>query len=260
MKPISDALPTFTPVPVSAEASAGAVLKDLLKQWSVPGQVPDRHHSAGAAHYTDWDIRAVLLLISFFISCKNKWSKNSQKLNIPFFWEGIETKFCFLDSVLLAIAALCNRVSLYTSLNTFATQHYCYVWTHKWKTINEVNPHAKRMQNENIFKLLVRVRSARRVFEETVLLMMSSSLHFDFSHRTSAEHKWPCKLTVCSVIYCMWVEFSSLLFARGNLSFTSHPLTFADQLFSSSESCFFLFNNAVNCFWSRTCLKALWPQ
>uniref|UniRef100_A0A673BVP7 GRIP domain-containing protein n=1 Tax=Sphaeramia orbicularis TaxID=375764 RepID=A0A673BVP7_9TELE len=32
MKPISDALPTFTPVPVSAEASAGAVLKDLLKQ------------------------------------------------------------------------------------------------------------------------------------------------------------------------------------------------------------------------------------
>uniref|UniRef100_A0A8C2IQI2 Thyroid hormone receptor interactor 11 n=1 Tax=Cyprinus carpio TaxID=7962 RepID=A0A8C2IQI2_CYPCA len=32
MKPISDALPTFTPVPVSAEASGGAVLKDLLKQ------------------------------------------------------------------------------------------------------------------------------------------------------------------------------------------------------------------------------------
>nr|XP_020513846.1 thyroid receptor-interacting protein 11-like [Labrus bergylta] len=32
MKPISDNLPTFTPVPVSAEASAGAVLKDLLKQ------------------------------------------------------------------------------------------------------------------------------------------------------------------------------------------------------------------------------------
>ncbi|XP_015246159.1 PREDICTED: thyroid receptor-interacting protein 11 [Cyprinodon variegatus] len=32
MKPISDALPTFTPVPVSAEASAGAVLKDLLNQ------------------------------------------------------------------------------------------------------------------------------------------------------------------------------------------------------------------------------------
>ncbi|XP_030574331.1 thyroid receptor-interacting protein 11 isoform X1 [Archocentrus centrarchus] len=32
MKPISDTLPTFTPVPVSAEASAGAVLKDLLKQ------------------------------------------------------------------------------------------------------------------------------------------------------------------------------------------------------------------------------------
>lgn len=32
MKPISNALPTFTPVPVSAEASGGAVLKDLLKQ------------------------------------------------------------------------------------------------------------------------------------------------------------------------------------------------------------------------------------
>lgn len=32
MKPISDHLPTFTPVPVSAEASGGAVLKDLLKQ------------------------------------------------------------------------------------------------------------------------------------------------------------------------------------------------------------------------------------
>lgn len=32
MKPISDALPTFTPVPVSAEASGGTVLKDLLKQ------------------------------------------------------------------------------------------------------------------------------------------------------------------------------------------------------------------------------------
>ncbi|XP_061749902.1 thyroid receptor-interacting protein 11 isoform X2 [Nerophis ophidion] len=32
MKPISDALPTFTPVPVSAEASSGAVLKDLLRQ------------------------------------------------------------------------------------------------------------------------------------------------------------------------------------------------------------------------------------
>ncbi|XP_005934088.1 thyroid receptor-interacting protein 11 [Haplochromis burtoni] len=32
MKPISDTLPTFTPVPVSAEASGGAVLKDLLKQ------------------------------------------------------------------------------------------------------------------------------------------------------------------------------------------------------------------------------------
>lgn len=32
MKPISEALPSFTPVPVSAEASGGAVLKDLLKQ------------------------------------------------------------------------------------------------------------------------------------------------------------------------------------------------------------------------------------
>lgn len=32
MKPISDALPSFTPLPVSADASAGAVLKDLLKQ------------------------------------------------------------------------------------------------------------------------------------------------------------------------------------------------------------------------------------
>lgn len=32
MKPISDALPTFTPVPFSAEASGGALLKDLLKQ------------------------------------------------------------------------------------------------------------------------------------------------------------------------------------------------------------------------------------
>lgn len=32
MKPISDALPTFTPVPVAADASAGAVLKDLLRQ------------------------------------------------------------------------------------------------------------------------------------------------------------------------------------------------------------------------------------
>uniref|UniRef100_G3PF04 Thyroid hormone receptor interactor 11 n=1 Tax=Gasterosteus aculeatus aculeatus TaxID=481459 RepID=G3PF04_GASAC len=32
MKPICDALPTFTPVPVSSEASAGSVLKDLLKQ------------------------------------------------------------------------------------------------------------------------------------------------------------------------------------------------------------------------------------
>ena len=31
MKPISDALPSFTPVPVS-ESSGGAVLKDLLKQ------------------------------------------------------------------------------------------------------------------------------------------------------------------------------------------------------------------------------------
>ncbi|NXE26647.1 TRIPB protein, partial [Ardeotis kori] len=32
MKPISDALPTFTPLPVPPDASAGAVLKDLLKQ------------------------------------------------------------------------------------------------------------------------------------------------------------------------------------------------------------------------------------
>ncbi|NWS51474.1 TRIPB protein, partial [Chunga burmeisteri] len=32
MKPISDVLPTFTPLPVSADASAGAVLKDLLKE------------------------------------------------------------------------------------------------------------------------------------------------------------------------------------------------------------------------------------
>uniref|UniRef100_A0AAY4DPT1 GRIP domain-containing protein n=1 Tax=Denticeps clupeoides TaxID=299321 RepID=A0AAY4DPT1_9TELE len=32
MKPISDSLPTFTPLPVSTEASAGVVLKDLLKQ------------------------------------------------------------------------------------------------------------------------------------------------------------------------------------------------------------------------------------
>ncbi|KAH0620420.1 hypothetical protein JD844_020848 [Phrynosoma platyrhinos] len=32
MKPISDALPTFTPLPVAPDASAGAVLKDLLKQ------------------------------------------------------------------------------------------------------------------------------------------------------------------------------------------------------------------------------------
>lgn len=32
MKPISDALPTFTPLPVSSDGSAGAVLKDLLKQ------------------------------------------------------------------------------------------------------------------------------------------------------------------------------------------------------------------------------------
>lgn len=32
MKPISDSLPTFTPLPVSADASAGSVLKDLLKQ------------------------------------------------------------------------------------------------------------------------------------------------------------------------------------------------------------------------------------
>ncbi|KAM4013971.1 thyroid receptor-interacting protein 11 [Anomaloglossus baeobatrachus] len=32
MKPISEALPTFTPLPISSDASAGAVLKDLLKQ------------------------------------------------------------------------------------------------------------------------------------------------------------------------------------------------------------------------------------
>ncbi|XP_072349195.1 thyroid receptor-interacting protein 11 isoform X1 [Scyliorhinus torazame] len=32
MKPISNALPTFTPLPVSPDSSAGAVLKDLLKQ------------------------------------------------------------------------------------------------------------------------------------------------------------------------------------------------------------------------------------
>ncbi|XP_077476383.1 thyroid receptor-interacting protein 11 [Stigmatopora argus] len=32
MKPISNALPTFTPVPVAAEARGGAVLEDLLKQ------------------------------------------------------------------------------------------------------------------------------------------------------------------------------------------------------------------------------------
>uniref|UniRef100_A0A8C3S4G5 Thyroid hormone receptor interactor 11 n=1 Tax=Chelydra serpentina TaxID=8475 RepID=A0A8C3S4G5_CHESE len=32
MKPISDTLPTFTPLPVLPDASAGAVLKDLLKQ------------------------------------------------------------------------------------------------------------------------------------------------------------------------------------------------------------------------------------
>ncbi|XP_069806096.1 thyroid receptor-interacting protein 11 [Dendropsophus ebraccatus] len=32
MKPISEALPSFTPLPVSADASGGAVLKDLLKQ------------------------------------------------------------------------------------------------------------------------------------------------------------------------------------------------------------------------------------
>ncbi|XP_041069859.1 thyroid receptor-interacting protein 11 isoform X1 [Carcharodon carcharias] len=32
MKPISSALPTFTPLPVSPDSSAGAVLKDLLKQ------------------------------------------------------------------------------------------------------------------------------------------------------------------------------------------------------------------------------------
>lgn len=32
LKPISEVLPTFTPLPVSADNSAGAVLKDLLKQ------------------------------------------------------------------------------------------------------------------------------------------------------------------------------------------------------------------------------------
>ncbi|XP_060612597.2 thyroid receptor-interacting protein 11 [Anolis sagrei] len=32
MKPISDALPTFTPLPVAPDASAGTILKDLLKQ------------------------------------------------------------------------------------------------------------------------------------------------------------------------------------------------------------------------------------
>ncbi|XP_073434255.1 thyroid receptor-interacting protein 11 [Dendrobates tinctorius] len=32
MKPISEALPSFTPLPISSDASAGAVLKDLLKQ------------------------------------------------------------------------------------------------------------------------------------------------------------------------------------------------------------------------------------
>ncbi|XP_053553524.1 thyroid receptor-interacting protein 11 [Bombina bombina] len=32
MKPISDSLPTFTPLPVSSESSQGAMLKDLLKQ------------------------------------------------------------------------------------------------------------------------------------------------------------------------------------------------------------------------------------
>lgn len=32
MKPISSALPTFTPLPVSSDSSAGTVLKDLLKQ------------------------------------------------------------------------------------------------------------------------------------------------------------------------------------------------------------------------------------
>lgn len=32
LKPISDVLPTFTPLPVSPDNSAGVVLKDLLKQ------------------------------------------------------------------------------------------------------------------------------------------------------------------------------------------------------------------------------------
>ena len=32
LKPISDVLPTFTPLPVSPDTSAGVVLKDLLKQ------------------------------------------------------------------------------------------------------------------------------------------------------------------------------------------------------------------------------------
>lgn len=37
----------------------------------------------------------------------------------------------------------------------FSTQRYCYVLTHKLKTINEVTPHAKMTQDENIFKLWV---------------------------------------------------------------------------------------------------------
>lgn len=32
LKPMSDVLPTFTPLPVSPDNSAGVVLKDLLKQ------------------------------------------------------------------------------------------------------------------------------------------------------------------------------------------------------------------------------------
>lgn len=32
LKPISDVLPTFAPLPVSPDSSAGVVLKDLLKQ------------------------------------------------------------------------------------------------------------------------------------------------------------------------------------------------------------------------------------
>lgn len=64
MKPISDALPTFTPVPVSAEASAGAVLKDLLKQWRVPDR---RLNSTRVLHYTDWSIRHVELFFFYFL-------------------------------------------------------------------------------------------------------------------------------------------------------------------------------------------------